>query len=48
MRYCLLLIAISVGLFAQTDKKDKAPSRPAAVTMSGCIGEASDGNFILT
>ena len=48
MRYCLFLIAISVGLFAQTDKKDKALSRPAAVTMSGCIGEASDGNFILT
>jgi hypothetical protein len=48
MRYCLLLIAISAGLFAQTAKKDKAPSQPAAVTMSGCIGEASDGNFILT
>jgi len=48
MRYCLLLIAIAASLFAQTAKKDKAPSRPAAVTMSGCIGQASDGNFILT
>jgi hypothetical protein len=48
MRYCLLLIAIAACLFAQTAKKDKAPSRPAAVTMSGCIGQASDGNFILT
>jgi hypothetical protein len=47
MRYCLLLIAISASLFAQTDKKDKAPSQPAAVTMSGCIDQASDGNFIL-
>ena len=47
MRYCLLLIAISAGLFAQTAEKDKAPGRPAVVTMSGCIDEASDGNFIL-
>ena len=47
MRYYLLLVAISAGLFAQTAKKDKAPSPPAAVTMSGCIDQASDGSFIL-
>ena len=47
MRYCVLLIAITTCLVAQTATKDKPPSRPAAVTMSGCVDQASDGNFIL-
>ena len=47
MRCCLLLIAISASLFAQPAKKVQAPSPSAAVTMSGCIDQASDGNFIL-
>jgi len=47
VRYCELLIAITTCLVAQTATKDKPPSRPAAVTMSGCVDQASDGNFIL-
>ena len=47
MRYCVLLIAMWAGLFAQPAKKAKAPSLPPTVTMSGCIDQAPDGNFVL-
>ena len=47
MRCCLLLIAISASLFAQPARKVQPPSPSAAVTMSGCVVEAPDGNFIL-